>query len=449
MKRLFTSCFGLGWLPLAPGTWASVPPAIIYGLLSFSSASTITISVLMLCLVVSGSIVCIKFAPAVIAATGRNDPREIVVDELAGQSLTFLIIGTVPENRICITIIIGFLLFRLFDIFKPWPVRKFERLPEGWGILTDDLSAGIYAGILSFVCLKTGFVDSVGELLRFNGLSLNILSAALLGAIQGLTEFLPVSSSGHLVLFENFFHLNPERPEMLLFDLAVHVATVVSIFIVFRKSITAFIRNLISSGKYGTSAVQIYKKSPSVHLLVLAITATFVTGVLGILFEKYFKVARGKLGTVAAMWLITGTLLLITDCRKKTRLGLRQFGITAAILVGIAQAIAIMPGVSRSGATICAAILIGLHRRWAVEFSFLIAIPAILGATIIELAGTFEKISPETLPVTSILAGCAAAILVGIFALKILIITSRTAKFRFFAFYCYFLAIFVTVYLLC
>ena len=401
----------------------------------------------------AGSAVCIKFAPAAIAATGKNDPGEVVADEFAGQAVTFLAISflttaAISTRQICITTVLGFLLFRLFDIVKPWPIRKLEKLPKTWGILADDLLAGVYASIALLFCLRIGLVERLGESFSFDTSSLNIFSAAILGTVQGLTEFLPVSSSGHLVLFENLFGFNPERPEMLLFDLATHVGTVAAIFIVFRKSIAAFLRNLMASGKYGTSAIDIYKKSPSVHILVLAVFATVVTGVLGLLFKKYFASARGSLAIVAWMWVITGTLLLITDWRKKTRLGLRQFAIWQAIVVGLAQAAAIMPGISRSGATICAAILIGLHRRWAVEFSFLIAIPAILGATAIQLVKDFAEISSGSLPLNSVVTGSVVAALVGILALKLLIKTSRTAKLRFFAFYCYILACFVLVYLL-
>ena len=127
---------------------------------------------------------------------------------------------------------------------------------------------------------------------------------------------------------------------------------------------------------------------------------------------------------------------------------LRKFGITAAVVVGLDQAVAIMPGISRSGANICAAILIGLHRRWAVEFSFLIAIPAILGAATIQLVKDFDKIGSATLPISSVLTGSVVAAIVGILALKLLIKVSRKANLKFFAFYCYILAAFVTVYLL-
>jgi undecaprenyl-diphosphatase len=448
MRRLLVSCFGLGWLPVAPGTWGSLPPAMLFALMCYFSSAAAAISITMAVLALVGSVVCIKFAPAIVAATDEADPREVVADEFSGQAVTFLFIAAVPISNIWVTVLLGFLLFRFFDILKPWPIRKFEKLPKGWGILADDLMAGVYAGIALLFCLRIGLVEYFSGTLRFDGSSLNIFSASILGAVQGLTEFLPVSSSGHLVLLENLFHFDPEKPEMLLFDLIIHTGTVIAIFIVFRKSIAAFAKNLIAFGKYGSTPIAIYKKSPSVHLLVLAIVTTFVTSVLGLSFKHYFESARGSLAVIAVMWIINATLLLITDWRGKTRLGLRQFGLVAAVIVGLAQTAAIMPGISRSGATICAAILIGLHRRWAVEFSFLIAIPAILGATAVELIQNFDKINSAAMPLSAIIVGPAVAAIVGIAALKILIKVSRKANLKIFAFYCYILTCFVFFFLL-
>jgi phosphatidylglycerophosphatase A len=153
MKRLLTSCFGLGRLPVAPGTWGSLPPAIIFGLLYHFGISTASTAVIMAVTALASSVICIKFAPAVIAATNKTDPREVVADELSGQSITFLFIMALPVNSIWITILLGFLLFRFFDIIKPWPVRRLEKLPKGWGILMDDLLAGVFAGIASLICL--------------------------------------------------------------------------------------------------------------------------------------------------------------------------------------------------------------------------------------------------------------------------------------------------------
>lgn len=439
---------------MAPGTWGSLPPVIIFALLWQFGFSILAISIVMVALALAASVCCVKFAPAAIAETGKNDPGEVVVDEVAGQAVTFLAVlfisfKTTTTGGTCAIAALGFLLFRLFDISKPFPIHRIEKLPAGWGILADDLLAGLYAGIALVLCARFGVVEYLCKLFGGPGDgSFGILHAIILGAVQGATEFLPVSSSGHLVLFENLFKFNPETPEMLLFDLTVHVGTVVAIFIVFRKSIVAFCRNLFKYQKYGKTPIEIYKKSPSVHLLVLTIFVTGVTGVGGILLMKIFSDARGSLKTVTVMWLITGTLLLITDRRKKTRMGLRQFGFLAAAVVALAQTAAIMPGISRSGSTICAAILVGLHRRWAVEFSFLIAIPAILGATLVQSIKDFEQISSGNLPISAMIIGAAAAAMVGIFALKLLIKTSRTSKLKYFAVYCYLLAGFVFIFLL-
>jgi undecaprenyl-diphosphatase len=298
------------------------------------------------------------------------------------------------------------------------------------------------------LCGKAGVIEYVsGLLVSSDGSSLGVLPAVVLGIVQGLTEFLPVSSSGHLVLLENLFHFDPETPEMLLFDLILHVGTLAAIFVVFRKSIAALVANLLAWRKYGTTPLDVYRRSPSVHILVLAVLVTGVTGTLGLLLENYFSAARGSLMMVAWMWVVTGTFLLITDWRGNTRMGLRQFGVLAAIGIGLAQTVAILPGVSRSGATICAAILIGLRRRWAVEFSFLIAIPAILGATAVESVKHFAEISSGNLPIGSAAAGAVAAALTGILALKLLMKTARAANLKYFAFYCYLLAGFVFVYL--
>ena len=154
MKNLLTSCFGLGWLPVAPGTWGSLPPAIVFALLCESGVSVVLISVIMTALALGGSIVCVRLAPAVIAATGKTDPGEVVADEFAGQAITFLFLGMAPAGNIWVTALLGFFVFRLFDIIKPWPIRKLEKLPKGWGILADDLLAGVYAGIVLVICIK-------------------------------------------------------------------------------------------------------------------------------------------------------------------------------------------------------------------------------------------------------------------------------------------------------
>ena len=159
MKRWLVSCFGLGYLPVAPGTWGSLPPAIIFALMYQFGVPGLTISIVMAVLTIVGSLVCVWLAPVVIAATGKSDPREVVADEFAGQAVTFLpaaflIPDTFTLKQVWITAIIGFLLFRLFDIVKPWPIHGLQKLPRGWGILIDDLLAGVYAAICLIICVR-------------------------------------------------------------------------------------------------------------------------------------------------------------------------------------------------------------------------------------------------------------------------------------------------------
>ena len=158
-KRMLTSCFGLGRLPIAPGTWGSLPPVVIFGLMSYLGASPAIITNVMAALVLAGGVVCVQFAPAIIAATGKNDPHEVVADEFAGQAVTFLFspflaMGSATGGQILITTFVGFILFRLIDISKPWPIRKLEKYPAGWGILADDLLAGVFAWIVLQICIR-------------------------------------------------------------------------------------------------------------------------------------------------------------------------------------------------------------------------------------------------------------------------------------------------------
>jgi len=136
-----------------------LPPAIIFGLMCHFGASPAIVSIVMAALVLSGSVACVKFAPVAMAATGKNDPGEVVVDELAGQAVTFLAspflaLGSASAGQIWAVAAAGFVLFRVFDIAKPWPIHKFEKFPKGWGILADDLVAGVFAWTVLQICIK-------------------------------------------------------------------------------------------------------------------------------------------------------------------------------------------------------------------------------------------------------------------------------------------------------
>ncbi|HOK65453.1 MAG TPA: phosphatidylglycerophosphatase A [Anaerohalosphaeraceae bacterium] len=152
MKEWFATSFGLGRLPAAPGTFGSLPPVIFYQVFGFLWPAATAYA--MAAVTILFSWFCVQFAPAVIRRTGQSDPREVVADETAGQALTLLAIALMGPLHICNTAVLGFVLFRFFDITKPWPIRKLEALPAGWGILADDLAAGIFAAVFSLLAIR-------------------------------------------------------------------------------------------------------------------------------------------------------------------------------------------------------------------------------------------------------------------------------------------------------
>ncbi len=154
MKRLLVSCFGLGRLPIAPGTWGSLPVAVVFGLMSYFGISGALMLIALTIMTLAGCVVCVKCSSERIAATGNSDPGEVVADEFAGQAVTFMPVAIAGVCNIWVAALAGFLLFRLFDIVKPWPIRKLEKFPAGWGILLDDLLAGVYAGVVLLIGLK-------------------------------------------------------------------------------------------------------------------------------------------------------------------------------------------------------------------------------------------------------------------------------------------------------
>lgn len=146
-------------MPIAPGTWGSLPPAVAFALLAYFGASGVVIAAVMAVFVIAASVACVACVPAVAVLAGKTDPGEVVVDEVAGQAVTFLIPALfLPADltlkQVLLIAGLGFFLFRILDITKPWPIRKLEALPEGWGVLADDLLAGLFAAIVLCVCIR-------------------------------------------------------------------------------------------------------------------------------------------------------------------------------------------------------------------------------------------------------------------------------------------------------
>lgn len=158
MRKLLASCFGLGYMPFAPGTWGSLPPVIAYQALAYVAAGGIIdawiIPASQVLLLLYGCLTCIIVGPYMVRLMDKPDPQQVVADEVAGQALAMLIISLGGPCNICSTAVLGFVLFRLFDITKPWPCKRLERFVGGWGILMDDLMAGLYAGVLSLLLIR-------------------------------------------------------------------------------------------------------------------------------------------------------------------------------------------------------------------------------------------------------------------------------------------------------
>lgn len=158
-KQWYTSCFGMGFLPWAPGSWGSIPSTVLFGLLCFSGAPPWMISLVLAAVAVTSSVFCVWFSPEVIAVAGDEDPGQIVLDEVAGQAITFIALPAVTEPMTIVWMMgVGFFFYRLFDTLKLWPAWRLENLPKGWGILCDDLAASIYSMIVTQVIARVWLV---------------------------------------------------------------------------------------------------------------------------------------------------------------------------------------------------------------------------------------------------------------------------------------------------
>jgi len=207
---------------------------------------------------------------------------------------------------------------------------------------------------------------------------MNIFQAIFLGALQGITEFLPISSSGHLVLFEEFFKINAQN--LISFDIVLHLGTLISILIFFRKDLIEIIKNVFNFifGKIK------WKDSPDLMLVVYIVLATIPAVVVGFIFKDYIELTFRNIKTVSIMFIILSLFFLVSEfIYRKNYKKSNNLTIWKVLFIGVMQSIALIPGISRSGSTISAGIITGIDREKSARFSFLLAIPVILGAGII------------------------------------------------------------------
>jgi undecaprenyl-diphosphatase len=261
-----------------------------------------------------------------------------------------------------------------------------------------------------------------------------LTEAIILGLVQGLTEPLPVSSSAHLVIIPALipgFH----QPSVL-FDVVLHLGTLVAVIFFLRKDIAGIIASLLPETGLRSilPAVTGEERTTNRKLALLIIVATFLTGVIGVLFKDRIERLFESVETTAVMLCITGILLFLSDRVKKAEREKNAMNLTDGIVIGLVQAVALIPGISRSGSTITFGIFRGLRRETAARFSFLLSIPAIAGAAVLK-AGDMTQIPAEDLIAMG--AGFLPAAGTGFLALKLLFVVINRTGLGFFAYYCW------------
>ena len=270
---------------------------------------------------------------------------------------------------------------------------------------------------------------------------MTILEAIVLGVLQGITEFLPVSSSGHLVLMQYFLGI---KESQVFFDVMVHLGTLGAVIIVYYQLIGSLVRTgfstLFQADFYRHPRLTI-SDTPNLRLIWFLLLGSIPTGLIALLFKDSLEAIFGKPMIVAGMLIITGLILQLSRLgqrRRQTETPLRAWHTP---LVGIVQGLAIIPGISRSGSTISISLLLGLSPQVAAQYSFLLSIPAILGAVALKLKDAGEiTIAPAV-----IIAGTLTSFIVGYIALRFLLAMLNRGRFSIFSYYCFALGIVAAV----
>ncbi len=249
---------------------------------------------------------------------------------------------------------------------------------------------------------------------------MNWWQALILGLVQGLTEFLPVSSSGHLVIFREL--LGAEAPSDLLFEITVHVATALATIVVFRKQILDLLQGLFK-----------FKYNQQTDFIAKLVVSMIPVAIVGFFFKDKVEELFSSLLVVGCALMVTALLLFLSD-RVKARKEGKEITFGQALVMGLGQAVAVIPGLSRSGTTISAGLLSGASRNKVAEFSFLMVLVPILGEAFLDLVG--GDLAASSISIAPLLLGFLAAFFSGLFACKAMIALVKKAGLKWFAIYC-------------
>ena len=255
---------------------------------------------------------------------------------------------------------------------------------------------------------------------------MDYIIAFFLGIIQGLTEFLPVSSSGHLEIVKGIFKTDYEAKESLVMTVVLHFATALSTLFIFKNDILKILKGVFT------------KKINEEKIFALKIIISMIPAVIiGLFFEEIIEqFFNGQLILVGFMLILTGFLLFLADKSKQT---INEISYLNSLIIWIAQAIAILPGISRSGATIATSVILGIDKSSSAKFSFLMVVPLIFGKVLKDLLS--GDILSESIAVGPLIIGFIGAFLTGLFACKWMIKLVKASQLKYFSFYCFFIAL--------
>ena len=268
---------------------------------------------------------------------------------------------------------------------------------------------------------------------------MDILQGIIIGVVQGLTEFLPISSSAHLIFIHNILGVGSS----LAFDTFLHMGSLIAVLFFFRKDVYEMIRAwILSVGDIAQGRfVEGFKKDSYKRLAWYVILGTIPVGIVGILFESQVEALfAGALYVPAFFLFVTGTILYLSQRMNSGKVDFNNMSAKESLFMGLAQACAIMPGLSRSGTTIAAGLTIGLNKEFAAKFSFILSIPAILGATVVQLGDIGSALDANLWPVAF---GFIAAAVSGYIAIKWVLDLIQNKSLDIFAYYCWAIGIII------
>lgn len=270
------------------------------------------------------------------------------------------------------------------------------------------------------------------------GRVLNYLFSIFMGALQGVAEFLPISSSGHLALFHHFFGVENADGTDLLFTVLLHFGTLISVCVYYWRDILDMIREFFGgiSGLFSRGGGRAAKPGEGLRLILLIVVGTLPL-FLVLPIKSRVEAAFDNIFFVAVALIATGFLLFFSDRSARGRKTARTAVLADALLVGCAQAVGTLPGISRAGATISAGMLRRFDRTFAVRYSFLLSLPAVLGANLLEIVDVVKGNSVQTELLPIYLVGMVVAAVVGYFAIRLVNLLAYRGKFGSFAYYCW------------